>query len=71
MLNRIDPPTSDREAVVEYLDGDFRVVRPGSYVLCASTGAAIPLEELRYWNVDRQEAYRDPAAKLQSLAGHR
>jgi hypothetical protein len=50
------------EADVKYLDGDFRVVRPGAFVRCAVTGAAIPLEELRYWSVDLQEAYATPEA---------
>jgi hypothetical protein len=29
------------------------------------TGAPIPLEELRYWSVDLQEAYATPEAVLQ------
>ena len=32
-------------------------MRPGQHVFCAVTGEAIPLEELRYWSVDRQEPY--------------
>ena len=67
-MNRIErrqPATP--EAVLEYLDGDFRVVRPGAFVLCAVTGEPIPVEELRYWNVDLQEAYASPEAKLQRL----
>jgi hypothetical protein len=52
------------EAEVKYLDGDFRVVRPGSFVRCAVTGAPIALEELKYWSVDRQEAYASPEAVL-------
>ena len=38
---------------------------PGAFVRCAVTGAAIPLEELKYWSVDRQEAYASPDAVLQ------
>ena len=53
------------EAEVKYLDGDFRVVRPGAFVRCAVTGVAIPLEELRYWSVELQEAYASPEAVLQ------
>jgi hypothetical protein len=69
-MNRFDPrPTAAVEARVEYLDGDFRVTRPGAYVRCAVTGAPIPLDELRYWNVDRQEAYASPEAVLQRLGG--
>jgi len=44
-------------AMLQYLDGDYRVVTQGGYVICAVSGAQIPLEELRYWNVDLQEAY--------------
>ncbi len=66
MLNRTDrsKPTPG-EAEVKYLDGDFRVVRPGAFVRCAITGAAIPLEELRYWSVELQEAYASPDVVLQ------
>ncbi|MGB6536371.1 MAG: DUF2093 domain-containing protein [Xanthobacteraceae bacterium] len=52
------------EAEVRYLDGDFRVVKPGAFVLCAVTGAEIPLEELRYWSVELQEAYVSPEVVL-------
>lgn len=58
---------SSNEATIEYLDGDFRVVRPGAFVRCGVTGQPIPLEELRYWSVDRQEAYATPEAVLQRL----
>ena len=53
-------PAEAAEAKVEFLDGDFRIVRPGAFVRCAVTGEPIPLEELRYWSVDRQEAYASP-----------
>ena len=56
------------EAEVKFLDGDFRIVRPGAFVRCAVTGAAIPLDELRYWSVDRQEAYVNPEAVLRRVA---
>jgi len=56
------------EAEVRYLDGDFRVIRPGAFVRCAITGVEIPLEELRYWSVERQEAYASPEAALQRHA---
>ena len=52
-------------AELEYLDGEYRVVKAGSYVVCAVTGVHIPLESLRYWNVELQEAYATPAAALQ------
>ena len=64
MLNRIDPSVSRDEAVVEFLDGDFRVIKPGKFVRCAITKDPIPLDELRYWSVDLQEAYASPQEKL-------
>jgi hypothetical protein len=65
VLNRSDRPSpKPGEAEVKYLDGDFRVVRPGAFVRCAVTGLPIPLEELKYWSVDFQEAYINPEAVL-------
>jgi hypothetical protein len=61
-------PADGGEARVEFLDGDIRIIRPGAYVLCAVTGQPIPLDELRYWSVDRQEAYADPAASMKREA---
>jgi hypothetical protein len=52
---------------VEYLDGEFRVRKPGAFVICAATGAQIALDRLTYWNVDRQEPYASPDAKLLRL----
>lgn len=67
MMNRIARPLPSTEAQLEYLDGDFRVIRPGAFVRCSVTGAAISVEELRYWSVDRQEPYANPEAKLRRL----
>jgi hypothetical protein len=68
VMNRIDRrPISAGEAVIDYLDGEYRVSRPGSFVRCAVTGSPIPLEDLRYWNVDLQEPYANPEAKLRRL----
>ncbi len=66
MLNRFgDPSRKGGEAEVTYLDGDFRIVKPGAFVRCAVTGVSIPLEELKYWSVDLQEAYATPEAVSQ------
>jgi hypothetical protein len=65
VLNRTDRSSPMAgEAEVKYLDGDFRVVRPGAFVRCAVTGLPIPLEELKYWSVDLQEPYASPEAVL-------
>ena len=66
VLNRSDRPSPmTGEAEVKYLDGDFRVVRPGAFVRCAVTGRPIPLAELKDCSADRQEAYDNPEAVLQ------
>lgn len=61
-MNIFDKNFSPSEAQVRYLDADYVVLKPGSFVRCAVTGRSIPLDELSYWNVDRQEAYADAAA---------
>ncbi len=55
------------EAVVEYLDSNLRLVKPGSFVRCAVTGEPIPIDQLKYWSVERQEAYSSPDAVLVRL----
>ncbi|WP_223177115.1 DUF2093 domain-containing protein [Sphingomonas rhizophila] len=55
-----------REARIHYQDGTFRLISDGDFVRCAVTAAIIPLEELRYWSVVRQEAYVDAAASLEA-----
>ena len=48
---------SQRVARVYYTANGFRLLSTGDHVLCAVTGAVIPLDELRYWSVVRQEPY--------------
>ena len=62
-MNRFDGPGA-KEARLRYLDGDFQVASPGAFVRCAVTGESIPLDELRYWSVQRQEAYASAAISL-------
>jgi hypothetical protein len=57
-MNAHDPDFAGTElAKLHYGDGDFAVLKPGRYVICAVTGVKIPLEALRYWSAARQEAY--------------
>ncbi|MDS1138289.1 DUF2093 domain-containing protein [Nitratireductor indicus] len=56
MMNRFEG-SGAREARIRYLDGDFQVMAPGAFVRCAVTGQEIPLDELKYWSVARQEPY--------------
>ncbi len=52
--------TQGKPARLHYMANGFRVLVPGDHVLCARSGERIPLEDLRYWNVARQEAYATP-----------
>jgi hypothetical protein len=54
-------------ARLEYLDGEYRAIKAGSFVICAVTGVHIPVDALRYWSVDLQEAYASPAAALKRM----
>ena len=66
MMNRIERFFGLKgEARVRYKDGDYEVIGAGDFVRCAVTGDVIALAELRYWSVERQEAYASPAAALQ------
>lgn len=49
--------SSENAATLLYGPNGFRTIKPGHFVVCAASGAHIPLEELRYWSVDLQEAY--------------
>ena len=64
-MNRFEGSGS-REAKIKYLDADFQILLPGAYVTCAMTGQQIPIDELRYWSVARQEAYVDAAASFEA-----
>jgi hypothetical protein len=55
-----------RLARLHYLSGTFRVLSPGDHVLCAVTRQPIPLAELKYWSVERQEAYASAQASLEA-----
>ena len=44
-------------AKIKYLPNNFNVLEAGDHVICAISGKKITLENLTYWNVDKQEAY--------------
>lgn len=60
---------SDRAAVLRYEPNGFRVLSPGTYVICSMTGEPVMLEALRYWSVDRQEPYASAAVATRRLLG--
>ena len=61
-------PAGGTEAKVRFLDADFQVLRKGDFVRCAVTGQPIALDDLKYWSVERQEAY---ATALIALERHK
>jgi len=58
-----------RAARLHYLPNGFRQLSPGDHVACAVTGETIPLDLLRYWSVERQEAYATPEIATRRLLG--
>lgn len=67
MPTSFSAPGLGTEAVLEYSNSDYRIVRQGTFVRCAVTGQPIPLDDLLYWNADAQEAYASPEAALERL----
>lgn len=52
-------------ATVRYFANDLQILRPGRCVRCAVSGQLIALEDLRYWNAERQEAYASAELAMQ------
>jgi hypothetical protein len=61
--------TSDRPASLFYQANGFRVLSPGNHVVCAVSGEKVALEALRYWSVERQEAYGSAMLATRRLLG--
>ncbi len=59
----------NRLAKLRYMDGTFRIVTAGDHVLCAISGRAIPLDDLRYWSVAKQEAYASARLSVEAALG--
>ena len=55
-----------RLARLHYLPGTYRVLVPGDHVVCAVTLQPIPLADLKYWSVERQEPYISADASLKA-----
>ena len=60
---------SGAPARVHYMAGTFRLLTAGDHVVCAVTGNRIPLDELRYWSVARQQPYASAEASLAAELG--
>ena len=61
--------SSEKAAKLHYGPSTFRVLRPGQHVVCAVSGEVIPLEELRYWSAEHQEAYATAEIATRRLLG--
>ena len=59
---------TDRPARLAYAANGFRVLTAGDHVICAKSGARIPMEALRYWNVGTQEAYATAQIASEAMA---
>lgn len=65
-MNRMEKKFPLRgEARLKYASGEFQVITPGEFVRCAASGVPVPLDELRYWNVELQEPYASAELALQ------
>ncbi|WP_397584717.1 DUF2093 domain-containing protein [Sphingorhabdus sp.] len=49
--------STNKVARLHYMANNFRMLTAGDHVVCAVTGQAIALEDLRYWSVVKQEPY--------------
>jgi len=70
-MSAVDPmltSNTNRAARLHFLANGFRVLTPGDHVICAMSGARIPLEELRYWDAAGQRAFASAALATEALA---
>lgn len=61
--------SANRLARLHYLPSHFRQLSAGDHVLCAVSGARIGLDMLRYWSVEKQEAYASAEIATRRLLG--
>ena len=59
---------SARAARLHFLANSFRVLTHGDHVRCAVSGERIPLDELRYWSVEHQQAYATAQHATRAMA---
>ena len=58
-----------RAAKLHYMANGFRLLAQGDHVVCAVSGEHIPLEELRYWSVAKQEPYASAEISTKATLG--
>ena len=57
-----------RTARLHYMANGFRVLVPGDHVICAVSGAPIPLDMLLYWSILKQEPFANAGIATKALA---
>jgi hypothetical protein len=67
----LSAPGLGTEAQLHFGAADFEVIRKGTFVRCAVSGAVIPLNDLKYWSAELQEAYAGPEAVMQRVSGQK
>ncbi|WP_375680393.1 MULTISPECIES: DUF2093 domain-containing protein [unclassified Bartonella] len=50
-------PNGEREAKIHYSNNGYDIIEYGTYTICAVSGQKILIDDLKYWNHHRQEAY--------------
>lgn len=60
---------SERPARLHFEPNGFRLISPGTHVVCAVSGERIELDLLRYWSVTRQEPYASCELATKRLLG--
>ncbi|MEZ5710062.1 MAG: DUF2093 domain-containing protein [Blastomonas sp.] len=58
-----------RAARLHYGPNGFRQLTGGDHVVCAVSGMQIPLDDLRYWSVERQEPYASAEISVRAHCG--
>lgn len=61
--------SSSRAAKLFYLPGSYRMLSAGDHVVCGVSGVKIPLEELRYWSADSQQAFASCDIAVRAITG--
>ena len=56
-----------KEAKLKFKAGSFDIIEHGDHVLCSVSGKKILLSDLKYWNVELQEAYYSPEEVAKKL----
>lgn len=70
-MNFLDPLLpQQREAKLRYLDAEFQIIKTGDFVRCAVTGDPIRLDNLKYWNVQRQVPYKSAEVAFAEYLKH-